>query len=561
MKKPSVSVLVAMFRPSGLDITLAGMRDQTLPKWEFEVVIVDRRWEHRHAQVLALADRYGIHCFHVPEHRRNGKWQGIASAWNTALAVARGDVVIFLQDFAYAPAGWIQAHLHWHTPGSFRYILGPYTYYGLPELRLLPPYASAGYAFGGDRLRSTIQDPVLRGGILDEVAGFSAGDFDPAWIESLPRLDSPQDPRSANVGDEVPDTWPHLKNESIRRELAYSLNGLDERLDRGKGPIDLDWGLRLSAAGVKILWDPATHTPAINSRAIVATMPWGTMNERLEGRWSWQDGLAYNDRRRAECVSGPPTAKNPFRLRTLALALEEWRHDPPIDVKGLDIPDFIYWGPEPIWSDTPYEGTRRPPPHVVEPPPPPVAASGDVLAPWQSWGPGPPPGGSGPVCPECGLSTFVEIGGGDNPDSFHPNLDILDHPNVDIRCDLESGEFPLHSNHADRAKANHIIEHISRDATRRIFREVWRILKPGGHFSLLVSDLAFVLDRIREDGPIEPWLSCLYHAPAATNHGWHKWAYTFESLCEELRDAGFVAVKHGGYWNRWEFHATCEKPT
>jgi len=541
-----------------LDITLAGMRDQTFAE-PFELIIVDRRYEFRHTRVLAVANQYDVPCIHVPEYRRNGKWACIGSAWNTAMALARGEVLIFLQDYAYAPPGWIEAHVHWHTQHSWRYIVGPYTYLGLPPLALKPPYTTEGFDFSGDRLHCTEQGLVLQGKVLDEMYAFQAGPFQPAWLPDLPRLDAPQDPRSHADGAEIPDTHIHIKNESIRREVAYRLNGLDERLDRGKGPLDLDWGLRLSSIGAKILWDPATHTPVINSRMIVPTMPWGTMDERLEGRWSWQDGLAYNARRRAECAHEAPEAKNPARLRTLSLALEEWRNDPPINVAHLEVPDALYWGPTVIWPDTPYHPARQA--SIPAPAPgPPADETARILAPWQSKGDPPPPGGFGPMCRVCGISSWVEIAGGRAADTYHPNVDQIADPNVDIVVDLEGGKLPLHDGHAERVKAIHALQHLSRDGARAILREAYRVLIPGGSLYIMIGDGDFLIERLKEDGFVEAWISCLYHGPDVSDQGHHRWIYTFDTMKAELEVAGFTDVEHRGWYNNWEIKMECRKP-
>src|SRR6266853_3506423 len=130
---PTVSVLVSTFRPGGIDMLMAGMRDQTYK--DFELVLIDRRYALRHDRVQQLAARCGVKLIHVTEHRRNGKWVSFCSAWNTGMALARGDVLIFLQDYAYTPPGWIEAHLEALGYGR-RYVLAPYTYAKMPELEM-----------------------------------------------------------------------------------------------------------------------------------------------------------------------------------------------------------------------------------------------------------------------------------------------------------------------------------------------------------------------------------------------------------------------------------------
>ena len=181
------------------------------------------------------------------------------------------------------------------------------------------------------------------------------------------------------------------------------------------------------------------------------------------------------------------------------------------------------------------------------------------VARWQSIGPDPPDGGLGPLCQVCKDSTNIELGGGSSPKSYHPNFDIQVLPEVDYIVDFEEGHLPCHDNHAGNIKGIHFIEHISREAARRILRECIRVLKPGGLLFMLVSDAQFVIDRLKEDGICEEWLNCIYHAAYETPDGFHKWTYSFDTLKAELEAAGFVRIEHRGYYNRWEFYIEAHK--
>ena len=348
---PKVSVLVAMFRPGGIDVTLVGLRDQTFK--DFEVVLVDRRYERRHERVMAMAADYGLDLIHVPEHRRNGKWQNIGSAWNTAMAVAEGEIVIFLPDWTYVPPGWIGAHLLPHASGDVVYVACPYRYTDLPPLKLLRPFDFSGQL---DRGRVCLdEDAVLRGEVFDEISAFAAP-FTWETATSLRHHEFPhQDTRQAAAGQSLEFSWIPLKNESVRRSIAYKVNGLDERLDRGKGPLDIDWASRLSPAGCQSTWTPEGLALCPNPRWICGSMPWGSKEERVEGRWSYWDGNAYNARRQDEAGRGKIRARNPFDIEELHedLVRAGWRDkDHVIDVGPLDRDDLTYWGKE-IWPDTP----------------------------------------------------------------------------------------------------------------------------------------------------------------------------------------------------------------
>lgn len=363
MSTPEVTVMVSTFRPGGLDITLAGMRDQTFQ--DFEVVIVDHRYEKRHGDVLALAATYGIldKVIHVPEHRRNGKWNTICSAWNTALAVARGKYVIFLQDYAYAGPGWIEEHLSCHLPDSARFVVCPYTYTGMPKLA---PLKISGFDFANQQAKGDEcleQDAVIRGEVFDEMYIFEGGAFQSACVPSLevsPALYGTDIRRSIRPEPNVAieDGWVHLKNESVLRERMLAINGLDERLERGKGPADTDIAHRIRAAGVQLAWYPnRAHTFAPNARMLCKTMPYGNAKVSVEGRWSFEgDGMRYNRLREVEIAGAVDKAqairaKNLVSLEILSQMLEPWRR-PGFLCTPRDVDDSTYWGRD-IWPESP----------------------------------------------------------------------------------------------------------------------------------------------------------------------------------------------------------------
>ena len=348
---PHVTIISSTFRPGGIDIFLAGMRDQSYK--DFEVILVDHRYERRRDRVRQLAKDYGVPLIHVPEHRRNGKWNVFISAWNTGIALARGDVLILLQDWTYAPRGWIEAHLS-ALDGKRRYVLAPYIYGQVPPLVTKIPFD---FSKQMDRGGYCVDiDPILNGEVLDEIFAFQNGPFEYHWFLGMAAaLATDQDVRVSPRGPLSTGCWSwiHVKNESITRKLMWELNGLDERLERGKGPMDLDLGIRLVGAGVELWWEPSAITYGPNARYVCRSMPWGSMHERLGGRWSYDDGLTYNERRRREIdAGGSPRALNSYDMQDLASLLDWWR-TPDADPRSRDVSDEEYWNCKEIWPDTP----------------------------------------------------------------------------------------------------------------------------------------------------------------------------------------------------------------
>jgi 2-polyprenyl-3-methyl-5-hydroxy-6-metoxy-1,4-benzoquinol methylase len=173
---------------------------------------------------------------------------------------------------------------------------------------------------------------------------------------------------------------------------------------------------------------------------------------------------------------------------------------------------------------------------------------------YQAIGSMPPPGGVGPICSICGQSMWVELGGGNSNDAYHPNVDVRAIPGVDIICDLSKGVIPLHDGHADKIKMIHLINHLSAEAGEKILNECLRILRPGGSLFIMVTDMGFVLKRIIADGMVDEWTTCVWGTRGNTyDADFHLWGYTESSLELLLKKVGFVDISRLGHYNAWEF--------
>ena len=184
-----------------------------------------------------------------------------------------------------------------------------------------------------------------------------------------------------------------------------------------------------------------------------------------------------------------------------------------------------------------------------------MTSDAELLKPWQSMGGPPPTGGTGPICPECGKSVWIELGGGSAQDVYHPNLDIQDNlPGVDMLWDLESGKIPFHDGHAQRIKTIHVLNHLSFAAGEKVLTECFRVLQSPGNLFIMVTDLEFVCDRVLKDGPRNPWVSSIFGSMGDGHEAdFHKSGYTAKSLCSKLLSVGFSRAEFLRFYNRWEF--------
>ena len=380
--RPDVSVICNTFRPGGIDIFLAGMRDQTYPKDRFEVILIDHRYEKRHAEVMALAREYGVNLIHAPEHRRNGKWAVCASGYNTGFALARGRIILMLVDWTYAPPMWIETHLNHHT-GNRCYVIGPYIYHavGITEemyrvlsqtgpTRVSPPWSEftrqPKLRIGHDLVllpdnHGSASSPeealTLQDGVFGEITAFADGLFDPVWLARMPPFP---------IGDAAARNIPypcvvapglaHLKNESVARDVVYAINGADTWAERGgRMPMDSEFELRVAAINLPSVWSPDTIVHCVNPRhAVARAMPCSSDSERVDGRWSQRDCMEFLARRKREIAAKEHIyAPAPYRMVDLAKKLDPWRTADTINVSGLDVPDLEFYGRE-IWPDSPY---------------------------------------------------------------------------------------------------------------------------------------------------------------------------------------------------------------
>lgn len=172
------------------------------------------------------------------------------------------------------------------------------------------------------------------------------------------------------------------------------------------------------------------------------------------------------------------------------------------------------------------------------------------------WGSRPPGFGAGPPCEECGLSTHVELGGGNtDPDCCHPNIDLRPLPGVDIVADLNQG-IPLHDRHAQILRTVHMPQHLHYDRVKPFFKECYRILRRKGMFWIMVTDLDYVFEKIRQQGFTDDWVRCIW-GEQEHEGDFHTHGFNFNYLAQLLEQSGFVQIRHKGWSQPWEFKVQC----
>lgn len=83
-------------------------------------------------------------------------------------------------------------------------------------------------------------------------------------------------------------------------------------------------------------------------------------------------------------------------------------------------------------------------------------------------------------------SKYFDIGCGNNKKSGYIGIDIDKYDGVDIVQDLRFTPLPFESGSMHGAYASHFLEHLTFDENIYLFNEVWRVLRPGAVFEVVV---------------------------------------------------------------------------
>ena len=128
---PKVSILYCTARPGGLDILRESIKVQTFQ--DFEVIIVDelRRWEF---QENFQDNRVQ---FVEPPTKKEGAFWNLSASLNKGTEVARGEVIVLLQDYIFVPEDGIKKLVEIYDQDK------PCLVSGVGHQFLAPPYINA----------------------------------------------------------------------------------------------------------------------------------------------------------------------------------------------------------------------------------------------------------------------------------------------------------------------------------------------------------------------------------------------------------------------------------
>ncbi|WP_416973754.1 glycosyltransferase [Streptomyces sp. 4F14] len=243
----AVSVVVpTRDRTTRLLLTLTALGHQTLDRERFEVVLVDDAPERGAVQEVLSALPADL-----PLRQAVTGGRGVACARNTGARLARGDLLLFLDDDTLAAPELLEAHLAAHRGAGATVVHGAVT--DLSAFALTPEPRPLHTALTGARGRTIEPATVAR---LDTAVALFG--LRRSFIERTAR----QVTRSPEY---APLRWLSCigTSTSVRRTAFDEAGGFDEHYGQLWGGEDLELGLRLAAAGASfdLIDTTAYHLP------------------------------------------------------------------------------------------------------------------------------------------------------------------------------------------------------------------------------------------------------------------------------------------------------------
>ena len=221
-----ISVILPTNRPQGPMYALYSLSKQTMPKEDWELLIID---DYREDLIMYTAELFDLQNISVlkskPSHWRSNRL--IGNARNTGLIWAEGELIVFLDDFCWVPPRWLEEH--WLT-----YQRTPNTMIGAGKaVKYIP-----------DRYDDLDKLP------LPDVGNKVEG----AFIRNLAQF-KVSDTRGPNSKRDCGGGWFYTMNASAPLDKIVYVNGFDEIFDQTSEE-DIDLGLRLERAGCKFFYRP-----------------------------------------------------------------------------------------------------------------------------------------------------------------------------------------------------------------------------------------------------------------------------------------------------------------
>ncbi|EAW38397.1 hypothetical protein L8106_06339 [Lyngbya sp. PCC 8106] len=109
-----------------------------------------------------------------------------------------------------------------------------------------------------------------------------------------------------------------------------------------------------------------------------------------------------------------------------------------------------------------------------------------------------------------------------------------------------SQKFPWSDDTFDNVYTSHMLEHLYPEEGLNCISEVFRVLKKGGVFRIVVPDLDLMIDNYNSNEP-EPFLAEFFEATQRRDSNQHHWHYNEKLFHKILSEVGFSKVHRCEY--------------
>jgi len=151
------------------------------------------------------------------------------------------------------------------------------------------------------------------------------------------------------------------------------------------------------------------------------------------------------------------------------------------------------------------------------------------------------------------MNLKLNLGSGNRPLRGYINIDLYS-PLANVCLDLTQ-KLPFSDNSIQEINADHLIEHFSILEWRRIKKDWFRILEPGGFLIIGCPDIDRWLKRFLDNSEGRKWsywIIGIYGSQEPTGPGqFHKNGFNLAKLTSDLEEEGFNVIEHS-----WRYDET-----